>query len=175
MIPLMAVALLTAQAGDGGAKVQAMEMAEIGRRLSVVFRDHRVSPRVEVGADRLEAAFGLKKRQVDITQFIIDRRPNRPRQVSEQEVPIGKGFRLSVERTRHIPQLLTQFVAPPGPELQRFEHRSPKGELLSVQRWYGPKSLWHELPEPVLLYSIETGAKVEEAFVRDVRAAIEGR
>lgn len=108
-----------------------------------------------ISPDRVVWESDMLSADVDVTQYVVDRRPNRPQVFEKRDVPGPLGFRIEIQKTKHLPQILSQFITTRGQERQRFTHRDRQGTLLSTVLWFS-----HPAEAPLtLVYSIEYGPK----------------
>jgi hypothetical protein len=145
------------------------DVKEIAARMRRLFADRGLAPAIEETAESFSARLDVSEREIAGGAYIIDRRQDHPPHTFTAEVAGPQGFALDVSMMPMLPQIVTQYVAPPSPRggiLQQFPNATPDGELLSTTVWFAPDA---DRPSgPYLVIELETGAKLSADFATAV-------
>jgi hypothetical protein len=149
----------------------AANIATIAQRMRQLFASFRVAPAIDEGDGRFSAELDGSSATIDAGPFIVDRSRTGPRTLPSAVVR-PRGFRIEISMMPMLPQIMTQYAAPPTPGgglRQSFPKSSPDGEHLSTKTWFTPDARGSG---PFLVVEVEIGRDLGQHFVDAVLAQI---
>jgi hypothetical protein len=143
------------------------DVKEIASRMRRLFAERGLAPTMDESDGHFSAVLDVSVREIDGGPYVIDRRPNRPHHRIESEIAGPRGFSLDVSLTPMLPQIVTQYSAPPSPRggiFQQLDNHAPDGTHLSTSMYFAPERFGGA--DPFLVVELQTGLEVPADFAR---------